>query len=365
MDMDVEAESDKREDEAEDSASNTSSLKLATSSSSSAEEEEEEEEEDDSEEYPIEQPPEHKELPARATRGRRLNTILETEEDQLFWGHETWEEEDNDDEWQTDDEGHYRDKFDSDFLSSDSDNEQDEIRLGEKVDKELGREERRQKKKFDYEKIAKRRKQRKESSQRIWSVFDLEKQLAQNPSAIRKKGAQKILLQADHLRIAKQTEEVNRRILVQIVDEIESRKLRQGQQNAETKSTGEVTAWVSWSSDRKIEYEEERKSEAQKMKEAMEPVKERQLLFFMNLGQPSESRVPDMYRQSPVEPTLRPQCSVFPHLPVKYRDPHTGACYSSVEAFSRIRHQSMQQDLNRVHQVLQRTLDENEKPFPE
>mmetsp|Transcript_17796 Transcript_17796/g.48401 ORF Transcript_17796/g.48401 Transcript_17796/m.48401 type:complete len:495 (-) Transcript_17796:42-1526(-) len=82
----------------------------------------------------------------RSTAGRRLTSLVgkAAEEDQAFWGHDTWVEEgsDNDSFRESDEESEQRvDTFDSDFDDSEDDNEQQEMADGSQADKELEREE--------------------------------------------------------------------------------------------------------------------------------------------------------------------------------------------------------------------------------
>eukprot|EP01057_Protomagalhaensia_wolfi_P002243 Protomagalhaensia_wolfi_Nauph_80__2242@NODE_245_length_3065_cov_244_892597_g183_i0_p2_GENE_NODE_245_length_3065_cov_244_892597_g183_i0NODE_245_length_3065_cov_244_892597_g183_i0_p2_ORF_typecomplete_len390_score81_78YL1/PF05764_13/2_5e02YL1/PF05764_13/2_6e10YL1/PF05764_13/1_8e03YL1_C/PF08265_11/4_8e03YL1_C/PF08265_11/0_055DUF5341/PF17276_2/29DUF5341/PF17276_2/1_2_NODE_245_length_3065_cov_244_892597_g183_i01341171 len=331
-------------------SSESGSLELATSSDNGLDDEEEEE--SSTEEI---RPPSIRELPQRSTRGQRLTGLVNADEDVQFWEHETWREEADDDEWETDDEGRYRDKFDSDFLSTESEDEDTEAGL---IDKAI---ESREYKKFDYQKIALRRQQRKEACKRVWSSFDIETEYNKDPSQFKRK---RPLFQSDHLRIAKETEKVNERILVQLTDELETKKYRQGQQHIDTQRlNGEVENWVSWNSDRKIEYEESKKSENQKKIESTQPLYSRQLLFFVNLSSPQDSSIPPMYNQpTPTHPSTH-QCSVFPHLKAKYQDPVTLKWYSGTEAFNAIRQRAFKEELEQVSNVLQKTLESNMSGF--
>lgn len=80
----------------------------------------------------------------RATAGRRLTSLVgkAAEDDQAFWGHETWVEEgsDNDSFHESDEDPDQRvDKFDSDFDDSEPENQEEEEAAGELRDAELAK----------------------------------------------------------------------------------------------------------------------------------------------------------------------------------------------------------------------------------
>lgn len=83
----------------------------------------------------------------RSTAGRR-ETILAgeaLEQDESFWGHETWADEGSGNESfhsSDEDSALKRDEFDSDFDDTESDHEEDEFEAGEKEERELMRQER-------------------------------------------------------------------------------------------------------------------------------------------------------------------------------------------------------------------------------
>eukprot|EP01056_Protomagalhaensia_sp_Gyna25_P004935 Protomagalhaensia_sp_Gyna_25__4934@NODE_530_length_3197_cov_160_852438_g414_i0_p2_GENE_NODE_530_length_3197_cov_160_852438_g414_i0NODE_530_length_3197_cov_160_852438_g414_i0_p2_ORF_typecomplete_len310_score30_52YL1/PF05764_13/1_6e06YL1/PF05764_13/0_028YL1_C/PF08265_11/0_018_NODE_530_length_3197_cov_160_852438_g414_i021063035 len=303
----------------EESVSESGSLKLVTSSSS--DESNGLDEGSSSEELRL--PPSIRELPQRSTRGRRLGGLVNTDEDTQFWEHETWREEADDDEWKTDDEGRYKDKFDSDFLSTESEDEG-------LIDKAI---EFKEFKKFDYQKIALRRQQRKENSKRIWSSFEIEKEYYKNPLKFKKKP----LFQIDHLRISKETEEINNRILIEYnnIDKLEINKNKKYIDNQ--RLNGNIEYWISYIN-KELNIEE-------------------QLLFFINQKSPSNSSIPSIYssQSNPVQETH--QCSVFPHLKAKYQDPVTLKWYSGPQAFNIIRQQTFKLQLEQVSNVLQKTLE--------
>eukprot|EP01053_Blabericola_migrator_P013566 Blabericola_migrator_1__13565@NODE_996_length_5754_cov_95_776508_g685_i0_p5_GENE_NODE_996_length_5754_cov_95_776508_g685_i0NODE_996_length_5754_cov_95_776508_g685_i0_p5_ORF_typecomplete_len150_score37_58YL1_C/PF08265_11/1_9e05YL1/PF05764_13/0_0018YL1/PF05764_13/9_8e02_NODE_996_length_5754_cov_95_776508_g685_i033603809 len=147
------------------------------------------------------------------------------------------------------------------------------------------------------------------------------------------------MFQADLIRAAKQTEEINKQILIKLSDEIESRKLRQSQhQEPVSRLTGDIESWVSWNSERKIDYEEARKSEEQRAREAAEPPFERQLLFFFNITNPEQSRISHMYTcLTHPEPPPKRACTIFPDRVAKYQDPVTQCWYSDAQAFRILR----------------------------
>ena len=74
------------------------------------------------------------------------------EDDEAFWGHETWKEEDDDDMSGNDsfhesdeDSEHRKDAFDSDFNDSETDNEEEEEAAGNEEEARLQREEKKNK----------------------------------------------------------------------------------------------------------------------------------------------------------------------------------------------------------------------------
>ena len=83
----------------------------------------------------------------RSTAGRRMATLTgkALEDDEAFWGHDTWEEEDsgNDSFHSSDEDSEVKkDVFDSDFDDSESDREEEEQAAGDEEERELVREER-------------------------------------------------------------------------------------------------------------------------------------------------------------------------------------------------------------------------------
>jgi vacuolar protein sorting-associated protein 72 len=83
----------------------------------------------------------------RKTAGQRMTTLVgkAQEEDDAFWGHETWNEEDsgNDSFHESDEDSALRkDEFDSDFDDSETDNEKEEEAAGEEEERELEKSER-------------------------------------------------------------------------------------------------------------------------------------------------------------------------------------------------------------------------------
>lgn len=83
----------------------------------------------------------------RKTAGRRMTSLVgkALEEDDAFWGHETWLEEgsDNDSFHESDEDSNLqKDVFDSDFNDSESDNDEEEKAAGEAEERELQRQER-------------------------------------------------------------------------------------------------------------------------------------------------------------------------------------------------------------------------------
>ncbi|KAG7365078.1 YL1 family nuclear protein [Nitzschia inconspicua] len=83
----------------------------------------------------------------RKTAGQRMNTLVgkAQEDDDAFWGHDTWNEDDsgNDSFRESDaDSALAKDEFDSDFDDSETDNENEEAAAGELVEAELQKSER-------------------------------------------------------------------------------------------------------------------------------------------------------------------------------------------------------------------------------
>ncbi|KAL3916550.1 MAG: hypothetical protein SGILL_005126, partial [Bacillariaceae sp.] len=83
----------------------------------------------------------------RKTAGRRMNSLVgkAQEEDDAFWGHDTWNEDDsgNDSFRESDEDSNLaKDEFDSDFDDSESDNEGEEAAAGEAAELELQKSER-------------------------------------------------------------------------------------------------------------------------------------------------------------------------------------------------------------------------------
>lgn len=56
------------------------------------------------------------------------------DQDREFWGHETWAEEQEDEEWSTEDEAHYKDVIDSDFDETESEEEDAEVEIQKRLD---------------------------------------------------------------------------------------------------------------------------------------------------------------------------------------------------------------------------------------
>ena len=92
----------------------------------------------------------------RATAGKRMSSLVgkAQDDDDAFWNHDTWAEEDsgNDSFRESDEDSEARaDEFDSDFDDSETDNEADEAAAGAQAEAELQRQEKnqRRKEKFD------------------------------------------------------------------------------------------------------------------------------------------------------------------------------------------------------------------------
>ena len=96
----------------------------------------------------------------RVTAGRRMNDLVgkAAEDDETFWSHNVWEEDDsgNDSFRESDEDSDQRvDTFDSDFDDSESDHEDEEVEAGQAEEEELQRSERNSKKKGGYADIVK------------------------------------------------------------------------------------------------------------------------------------------------------------------------------------------------------------------
>jgi vacuolar protein sorting-associated protein 72 len=73
----------------------------------------------------------------RATAGKRMTSLVGSalEEDNAFWGHDTWES--DQESFHASDEGSVKDEFDSDFDESESDHEEEEVAASEALDKDM------------------------------------------------------------------------------------------------------------------------------------------------------------------------------------------------------------------------------------
>lgn len=83
----------------------------------------------------------------RATAGKRMSSFTgeELQQDETFWGHETWaEDESGNESFHSSDEDSElkRDEFDSDFDDSESDKEEEEAEAGQDAEREIQRRER-------------------------------------------------------------------------------------------------------------------------------------------------------------------------------------------------------------------------------
>lgn len=92
----------------------------------------------------------------RATAGKRMSSLVgkAQEDDDAFWSHETWAEDDsgNDSFRESDEDSEARvDEFDSDFDDSESDHDAEEEAAGAAAEAELHREERSQKRKQKFD----------------------------------------------------------------------------------------------------------------------------------------------------------------------------------------------------------------------
>ena len=89
----------------------------------------------------------------RSTAGKRMQTLTgkALEDDEAFWGHDTWKQDDDDDSgnesFHSSDEDSEikKDIFDSDFDESESDHEEEEVAAGEEEERDLQRQERNKK----------------------------------------------------------------------------------------------------------------------------------------------------------------------------------------------------------------------------
>jgi len=92
----------------------------------------------------------------RATAGKRMSSLVgkAQEDDDAFWNHDTWAEDDsgNDSFRESDEDSEARvDEFDSDFDDSESDHDAEEEAAGAEAEEELQREERTQKRKQKFD----------------------------------------------------------------------------------------------------------------------------------------------------------------------------------------------------------------------
>lgn len=291
-------------------------------------------------------PPERRTLPIRVTRGRVKRRLDESSssDDKEFWENDVWKEESDDDEWFTEDEGHYKDKFDSDFLDEDDDDQEEKTveAQGLALDKAAIKLERKSQKKFDYQKITSARLKRKEENKfnRVWSALDVS---TSSTSTARRKTWN--WCQDDHLRQARICEKQTLDLLEQRSNQLENaiptavgsgnvgRCVSDNNENGIAKALGgQVELFVSWSSERKIEGEELKKSAWQKSLEAENRPYERQLLFFINKTDPKSSKISDYYKSS-VCRNVHTQ-----ETPAKdYCDPETMTKFKTIDEFQQLR----------------------------
>ncbi len=85
----------------------------------------------------------------RSTAGKRMTELggQEAEDDAAFWGHETWNEDSDNESFHSSDEDSEikKDVFDSDFDESESDREEEDVAAGDEEDKEIARVDRKRK----------------------------------------------------------------------------------------------------------------------------------------------------------------------------------------------------------------------------
>ncbi|GAX11746.1 hypothetical protein FisN_7Lh126 [Fistulifera solaris] len=85
----------------------------------------------------------------RSTAGKRMTELggQEAEDDAAFWGHETWNEDSDNESFHSSDEDSdiKKDVFDSDFDESESDREEEDAVAGDEEDKEIARVDRKRK----------------------------------------------------------------------------------------------------------------------------------------------------------------------------------------------------------------------------
>lgn len=89
----------------------------------------------------------------RATAGKRMTDLVgkALEDDEEFWGHDTWAEDDSGNESFSDNDSEAKvDQFDSDFNDSESDHEEDERAAGAAEEMEISREDRNSRKRGGY-----------------------------------------------------------------------------------------------------------------------------------------------------------------------------------------------------------------------
>lgn len=265
----------------------------------------------------IVKPPSTKILPLRTTRGKRIHDIVEeseVERDNQFWGHDTWFEEEDDIEWTTEDENHYRDKFESDFLDDTSVDSSIEEKAAAKIDKELLKKDRKIFK-FDYSAIAVKRQARTEKLQRVWSVLD--PRFGQ-PKHRFKRNLQKFLM-SQAIKLAQINQSASEETQIQSETSIKPKPTAK-------RPSGLLETFVSWSSERKIEFEEMKKSDVQRNLEISEMPKERQVLIFTNVGDAKMSMIPPLYHQK-----------TWQRKTWKYLEPVSRQPFNTIAEFSEIR----------------------------
>eukprot|EP00917_Polyrhabdina_sp_WS-2016_P023732 GHVP01051353.1.p5 GENE.GHVP01051353.1~~GHVP01051353.1.p5 ORF type:complete len:329 (-),score=96.18 GHVP01051353.1:9424-10410(-) len=279
-------------------------------------EEEEEEEEESPEEFTA-----PKVLPERTTRGKRGKLVEPelAEKDSQFWGHDTWKDEGEDEEWHTDNEGNYKDIIDSDFDETTS--EDDDDNNIEPLDMEQEKKLKRSMKNMVYVDPRLHKKQ----AQKL-AALPLFRD--HSPPPPKRKG--KVVSQAQHLMEAKKTELANISYMQELENEQMQKENLQQQEKALPIWKGPVEIGISWSSKRLIEAEENRRIVP---RAEDEEVHARELLFFLDFTDITHSKIPDYYLPREVfeKPTQRKSGI--------YRHPATLEIYRTKEEFLEIHKQ--------------------------
>lgn len=316
------------------------------------------------------------ELPKRENRGKKYTTLVgeELEKDEQFWGHNTWEEEAVDEDYNcSEGEEEYAYSTDSDFDDPETDKSDEEVdeshlkeakqkRHGAYVDPALQRSKRTriayQKQKVKSAGIEKKKSVRKPTAAaqdlpvdrsmrattklKTEAIIQLERRRDMIKTQVAKSASKKpavktkVYTQEELMAMALKTEVENTRSLKNLQAWEDEKKKYDDVKKWNYK--GNYDIWVCWNSLLSIVTNKPNEPEPEEIKEEdLPPIEEKSLELYMF----TSGKVPEYYSRAAEEKerlqtVKKPLCAITGR-PAKYRDPLTGNYYSDMTSYRTLR----------------------------